>query len=289
MNENYSSLIQKHIDILSLRDLSESTIANYTAYLREFFEWAEEQLGGKDPSGISLDELHAYIRHLQVDRKLNNRTINCHIAQLRDFWAYVLQKDFSRYQLPFLKYDQYLPKVPTSDEMTSIISHLENPKHKAEIALLYSSGLRVSELCRLHCGDIRASKKCIYVSRSKNRSDRYAILSERAYQDLVRYVRADLKGATQDDWLFPGQKAGEHISSQSIANVLKASLEASGLSGKGFNLHSLRHAFGLHLYEAGTDIVSIKEAMGHKSLASTEVYLTLGIGSGRSVTSPYDF
>ena len=106
MNENYSSLIQKHIDILSLRDLSESTIANYTAYLREFFEWAEEQLGGKDPSGISLDELHAYIRHLQVDRKLNNRTINCHIAQLRDFWAYVLQKDFSRYQLPFLKYDQ---------------------------------------------------------------------------------------------------------------------------------------------------------------------------------------
>ena len=67
MNENYSSLIQKHIDILSLRDLSESTIANYTAYLREFFEWAEEQLGGKDPSGISLDELHAYIRHLQVD------------------------------------------------------------------------------------------------------------------------------------------------------------------------------------------------------------------------------
>ena len=163
MNENYSSLIQKHIDILSLRDLSESTIANYTAYLREFFEWAEEQLGGKDPSGISLDELHAYIRHLQVDRKLNNRTINCHIAQLRDFWAYVLQKDFSRYQLPFLKYDQYLPKVPTREEMTSIISHLENPKHKAEIALLYSSGLRVSELCRLHCGDIRASKKCIYV------------------------------------------------------------------------------------------------------------------------------
>ena len=287
MNEKYNSLIQKHIDILSFRDLSEGTIANYTAYLTEFLEWCGSELNGKEPEDVTYEELRSYVKHLQKNRELNNRTINCHIAQLRDFWSYVLHKDFNRYELPFLKYDQYLPKVPTREEMFSIINWFDNPKHRAEIALLYSSGVRVSELCRLRCGDIKVSKKCIYVSRSKNRSDRFAILSDRAYQDLVKYARSDLRGATQDDWLFPGQKTGSHICSQSVANVLKESLIATDLSGKGFNLHSLRHAFGLHLYESGTDIVSIKEAMGHKSLSSTEVYLTLGIGSGRSVKSPY--
>ena len=65
-------------------------------------------------------------------------------------------------------------------------------------------------------------------------------------------------------------------------------LTVLNLSDAGYTLHSLRHAFGLHLYESGTDIMTIKEAMGHKSLSSTSVYLTLGIGNGRSVTSPYD-
>ena len=72
-------------------------------------------------------------------------------------------------------------------------------------------------------------------------------------------------------------------------NTFIRQLNLNGMGESGFTLHSLRHAFGLHLYEAGTDLMSIKEAMGHKSLRSTTVYLTLGIGSGRSVKSPYDF
>ena len=70
--------------------------------------------------------------------------------------------------------------------------------------------------------------------------------------------------------------------------VLRDQLELLGMADKGFNLHSLRHAFGLHLYESGADLMSIKEAMGHKSLSSTTIYLTLGVGNGRSVKSPYD-
>lgn len=288
MNTLYSDYVQKHLDILSFRDLAPGTISTYISYLNEFLSWVETELSGKPLSNVSFQEIRTYLLFLKDIRKLNNRTINVHIAQLRDFFRYVLHKDWDRYQVPFLRYDQYLPKVPSVEEVNYLIDSIDNLKHKAEIALLYSSGLRVSELCRLHCGDIYASKNCIYISRSKNRSDRYAVLSSKALEILKDYIRSDYPSAQRNSWLFPGKKQDSHICTQTTYNVLKNQLSQMGWQEKGFNCHSLRHAFGLHLYEAGTDIISIKEAMGHKSISSTEVYLSLGIGNGRSVQSPYD-
>ena len=288
MNETYSNYIQKHTDILSLRDLAPGTISSYISYLKQFLEWAETELSEKDLSELTYEELRSYLLYLKDVRGLNNRTINVHIAQMRDFFHYVLHRDWDPYEIPFLRYDEYLPSVPTKQEVDTIINTLSNRKHKAEIALLYSSGLRVSELCRMRCGDIYRKKNAIYVSRSKNRSDRYAVLSANALEILTDYVRTDYRDATKSDWLFPGQKTGSPVCTQTVYNVLKNHLEELGWQKKGFNCHSLRHAFGLHLYEAGTDLISIKEAMGHKSLSSTEIYLSLGIGNGRSVKSPYD-
>lgn len=112
-----------------------------------------------------------------------------------------------------------------------------NPKHKAELALLYSSGMRVSELCRLKCKDIYHSRHCIYIARSKNRSDRYAVLSEKAYALLVTYICFLFPLAGKEDWLFPGQKAGTHIHPQSIRNIFQhwlAVLNLANCSGQAF-------------------------------------------------------
>lgn len=289
MLEANIALIEKHRDILSFRDLAPGTVSSYVSYLKIYIEWVEDQLPGRTLSSVSWEEVRSYIRWLKDVRRLTPRTVNVHIAQLRDFFHYVLHRDWDKREVPFLHFDQYLPAVPTRDQVNAIIDSITNIKHKAEIALLYSSGIRVSELCRLHCADIRHSKNCIYISRSKNRSDRYAVLSDKAYDLLVSYVRSVYRGARPDDWLFPGQREGTHICEQSIYNIFIRHLEKNGFGDLGFNLHSLRHAFGLHLYESGADLISIKEAMGHKSLSSTEVYLALGIGNGRSVKSPYDF
>lgn len=288
MNEVNRSYLSQHIDILSFRDLAPGTVAAYTAYLTQFLDWSESTLPGRAILGITWEELRSYIRFLKDVRQLNARTVNVHIAQLRDFYHYVLHRDWDRYQIPYLHYDEHLPRVPTKEEVNTIIDSVYNPKHKAELALLYSSGIRVSELCRLRCGDIYHSKHCIYISRSKNRSDRYAILSEKAYGLLPAYIRRFHPSATKDDWLFPGQKPGAHVCEQSVYATFKKQLAVLGWNPARYTLHSLRHGFGLHLYETGTDIMSIKEAMGHKSLSSTSIYLTLGIGNGRSVTSPYD-
>ena len=289
MLESNISFIDKHRDILSFRDLAPGTVATYVSYLKTYIEWVEDQLPDRSLSSVSWEEIRSYVKWLKEIKGLNPRTVNVHIAQLRDFYYYVLHRDWDKREVPFLHFDQFLPAVPDREQVNAIIDSISNPKHKAEIALLYSSGIRVSELCRLHCGDIIRSKNCIYISRSKNRSDRYAVLSDKAYDLLVSYIRSAYPGARKEDWLFPGQKAGAHICEQSIYNIFIHHLAQAGFGDCGFNLHSLRHAFGLHLYESGADLISIKEAMGHKSLSSTEVYLALGIGNGRSVKSPYDF
>ena len=289
MNNNNAILLNKHRDILSFRDLAPSTIATYTSYMLTYIDWAEQNLPDKPLSSVSWEEIRSYVRYLKDVKALNPRTINVHISQLRDFYYYVLHKDWDHREVPFLHFDEHLPNVPTREQVNAIIDSIHNPKHKAEIALLYSSGIRVSELCRLHCGDIVRSRNCIFISRSKNRCERYAVLSDRAYDQLVLYIRSRMPGLTTTDWLFPGQKNGAHICEESVYNTFVSHLRKTGLQKCGFNLHSLRHAFGLHLYESGADLMSIKEAMGHKSLSSTTIYLTLGIGNGRSVKSPYDF
>lgn len=288
MNTQHNDLFQKFLDILSFRDLAEGTISTYCSYLTQFLDWFEKSFSDRSVDSVTWEELRLYIKYLKEVRALNPRTVNVHIAQLRDFFQYTLHRDWDRYQIPYLRFDEKLPTVPTKDQINLIIDSISNPKHKAEIALLYSSGIRVSELCRLHCEDIYRSRNSIYISPSKNRSDRYAVLSEKAYRILLEYIRSSYPDAKKNDWLFPGQKQGTHICEQTVANIFQKQLKLLGLSEEGYSLHSLRHGFGLHLYEAGTDLMTIKEAMGHKSLSSTETYLRLGIGNGRSVKSPYD-
>ena len=288
MKPENEALVSKQKEIFSFRDLAEGTISTYISYLIQFIEWVESELSDKAVQDVSWSEIRSYVDYLRTVRKIGNRTINVHIAQLHHLFHYVLKRDWDKYEVPFLRYDTSLPNVPTMAEMNAIIDSITNIKHKAEIALLYSSGIRVSELCHLHCGDIHMSRNCIFIARSKNRSERYAVLSEKALRILIDYIHQAYPGAAREDWLFPGQKTGSCIDDQSVRNVFNKAVRRAGLSDRGFVLHSCRHAFGLHLYEAGTDIMTIKEALGHKSLASTEVYLTLGIGNGRSVKSPYD-
>ena len=288
MKPENEALVSKQKEILSFRDLAEGTISTYISYLTQFIEWVESELSGRALQDVSWEEIRSYVDYLRTVRKIGNRTINVHIAQLHHLFHYVLKRDWDKYEVPFLRYDTALPNVPTMAEMNAIIDSITNIKHKAEIALLYSSGIRVSELCQLHCGDIYMSKNCIFIAKTKNRSERYAILSQKALGILTDYIRQAYCSATREDWLFPGQAPGSFIDDQSVRNVFNKAVKCAGLADRGFVLHSCRHAFGLHLYEAGTDLMTIKEALGHKSLASTEVYLTLGIGNGRSVKSPYD-
>lgn len=279
----YDTYINKFNQMLSLRDLAEGTVNNYIFYLRNYFRWLDTELH-KLPEDVSWEELRSYLLYLKEIKGLNSRSVNPVIAQLRFFYLYVLHKDWDQYQIPYQKFDEYLPEVPTKQEVFEFIDSYSNLKHKAMIAILYSSGLRVSELCRLRYCDISRSRMMVYVSKSKNRCDRYAILSLKALDILTQYW---LSCGKPKEWLFPGQKEGTHVVTFTVNQAIKHQLKRIGWN-RDFNCHSFRHGFGLHLYESGADLMAIRDALGHKSLSSTTIYVSLGIGSGRKIVSPYD-
>lgn len=288
MNQFHTDLFQKYVDFLELRDLSDGTIKTYSSCCTKFLEWVETGLPGKTVEDVSWEEIRAYQWFLKKNNNLSGSTINLHTAQLRDFWRCILHRDRDNKQVAHIREDEYLPAVPTRTQVDAIIDSFENKKHKAEIGLLYSSGLRISEACALHCRDISMTDHYVFIAKSKNRSERRAILSDKELVILTDYIRTDYRSAKKDDWLFPGQKNGTHTSDETLRKALKDHLIDIGMGELGFTPHSFRHAFALHLYEAGYDLLAIKDALGHKSVFSTTRYLKMGQSSARKVISPYD-
>lgn len=282
--ENY---VTKFTDMLTLRDLADSTVNNYTSYLNQFLDFIDSSLEGKLPEEVTWEEIRSYILYLKDIRGLNNRSINPHIAQLIFFFKYVLHRDWDRYQVPFLRYDEYLPAVPTKAEMEKIIYSMRPDKYQCILALMYSAGLRVSEVLNLRYEDISFSRMQIHLSKTKNRAERKAILAKkmknRIYWHWVASGRPD-----KSEFIFPGQKPGKPLSDESVRRKMKEHLVSIGLGDRGFTPHSCRHCFGLTLYESGADLLAIRDAMGHKSINSTTVYASLGIGSDHGLTSPID-
>ena len=255
-------------EMISLRGLTDHTKKSYSTYIRSYLDYLQTILG-RQPEDVSWEELREYIRWLQKDRSLSDRTINHCISQLRFFTIYVLHKPWDSSQLPMRKFDSYLPFVPTQKEAELFISSLPDLKPKAMVSLMYSSGLRVGEVCSLHYCDIQRKNMRIHVTHSKNRSDRYAILSQKALDILTEYWFAYNRPT---GWLFPKQTdPSRPIDTFYIMRHMRAHEDSLGWEHR-ITCHSFRHAFGTHLYENGADLLTIKTLMGHKSLNSTLLY-----------------
>lgn len=272
-------------EMISLRGLTNHTKKSYATYIRSYLNYLDTVLH-KDPMDVSWDELRQYIFWLKQQRDLSDRTINTAISQLRFFTIYVLHKPWDSSQLPLRKFDTYLPFVPTKEEVATFISTLADLKVKTMVVLLYSSGLRIGEVCHLKYQDIDRKHMRIHITHGKNRSDRYAILSAQALDILTQYWFAYDKPR---DWLFPKQfkSSDKPIDTFYLSRHISTHEETLGWEHR-ITCHSFRHAFATHLYENGTDLLVIKSLLGHKSLNSTTIYVTLSTNGVGSVLSPFD-
>ena len=245
-------------EMISLRGLTDHTKKSYSTYIRSYLDYLQTILG-RQPEDVSWEELREYIR-----------------------W---LHKPWDPTQLPMRKFDSYLPFVPTQKEAELFISSLPDLKPKAMVSLMYSSGLRVGEVCSLRYCDIQRKNMRIHVTHSKNRSDRYAILSQKALDILTEYWFAYNRPT---GWLFPKQTdPSRPIDTFYIMRHMRAHEDSLGWEHR-ITCHSFRHAFGTHLYENGADLLTIKNLMGHKSLNSTLLYIHLASYQARNVISPFD-
>lgn len=238
-------------EMISLRGLTDHTVTSYSTYIRAYLDYLSGILH-KMPEDVSWDELRDFIRWLQREKGLSDRTMNHCISQLRFFTIYVLHKPWDATQLPMRRFDSYLPFVPTQNEVWYFIQSFSNLKHKAVLSLLYSAGLRVGEACSLRYEDISRSSMRIHIRHSKARSDRYAILSRNALDILTQYW---FHAGRPMGFLFPNRDNSQKPMASYTVNQFIAAKEAELGWEHRFSCHTFRHAFGTHLYENGTDLL----------------------------------
>ena len=270
--------------MLNLRGLTNNTVKAYSTYISAFLEFLKIHKCNP-PENVSYDLMRSFINQIQSERNLCDRTINSVISQLRFFTLYILHQNWDPTQLPLRKFDTYLPYVPSQKEMRTFLATIQDLKFKAMAVLMYSAGLRVSEVCNLRYEDISRTNMKIHIAHAKNRSDRYAQLSTYALDVLTDYW---LKCGKPRNWLFPEKTNNQKpIYTQWVGINIEKHEKFLGWP-KHITCHTFRHAYGTHLYEMGADLPTIKVLLGHKSIESTVIYVHLASTSLSKIKNPLD-
>ena len=274
----YESYINKIEDIGKLRNLKPGTIRTYQNNVRDFLKFIN-----KHPDELTCEDARDFLLHLK-NKGDKASTLNNKNGALVFFYKRVLGKLWDDNLVPRAINDYAIPRVLTRDEIEKLLDATPNLKYKAIFAIMYSSGLRVSEVLHLHYDDISRTNMQIYIHSAKNHTSRYALLSQRALDILTEYW---FKCGKPRDILFPNQWTGKYLTPSATGLEMRKSVERAGLP-KDIHSHCLRHSFATHLLEDGVDIRYIQTLLGHRSPKSTEIYLHISNKALLGVKSPFD-
>jgi len=187
----------------------------------------------------------------------------CHaISALKLFYSKTIKQPFKFKYIEYPKSEKKLPKIIEKQYILNQIAKIENKKHKAIIALAYSTGMRVSEVCNLEQTDIDSKRMIITIKCSKGRKDRIVALSPKILELLREYHRE----FRPIKYVFNGQNKNEKYTATSCNAIVKKYL------GKEYHFHLLRHSNATALLEAGTDLRIIQKHLGHSNSKTTEIY-----------------
>ncbi|MBN1779190.1 MAG: tyrosine-type recombinase/integrase, partial [Candidatus Buchananbacteria bacterium] len=238
----------------------------------------------KDPRLIKDSDIRNYVYYLLNDRKVSPVTARLAINALKFYYSRIQKRHFSylsNTQLP--KRAKKLPVVLSKPEVAMLLGTIKNPKHKLILALIYSSGLRISEVASLKIQDIDLDNHLLWVRGGKGAKDRRTIIADKLIFVLSKLVAKKSKAA----YLFSGQNYYNHLSIRSIEKIFQKAL-ADAKINKQTGCHSLRHSFATHLLEGGTDIRYIQELLGHRSLTTTQIYTKVSGEKLKTIKSPLD-
>jgi integrase/recombinase XerD len=286
-------VLERMKEEMALKSYSPRTRKVYIGHARHFASWlagvgeaskeASKGRGKRSPGkaspdardgsrNASLDEattedVRRYIIH-QVEEKGVSRSMHGQLLScLRFLFQKVLHRPAALEDLPRPKKDRTLPVVLSRNEFRRLLDEVENPTHRAIVMLLYSSGLRVSELVRLRPEDLDVDRALLRVRRGKGSKDRYTLLAAAAAEAVGRLLAYHGEGK----WIFPGPRPGRHLTTRSVQKIVAQAGKRAGIR-KNVSPHTLRHSFATDLLESGTDIRHIQELLGHASTKTTQIH-----------------
>src|SRR6266852_755201 len=252
-----SPLRQRMIDDMIVRNFAPNTM---NLYLKQVSYFA--QYFGRSPQQLGAEEIRNYQIYLAKERKLSNISRTVAASALRFLYIVTLKQDRAIEMIPTPKAENRLPVI---------------------FSTMYGTGVRVNEALHLRASHIDSQRLMIRIEQGKGHKDRYVQLSPR----LLELLRTYWRKVRPREWLFPGQDPHQPLSREAVGRAITRASQRAGLT-KETSPHSLRHAYAVHLLEAGTDLRRIQLLLGHSSLSTTARYLCLASNTVCATTSPLD-
>ena len=272
--------MEKTNQYLSIGHYSPLTIRNYLSELRYLFVYYADV----NPQGFTEDMVMQYL--LYLTKTLGCSRVKCKMAaqSISFFFRHVLRQAYVIPTVIYPRKSTKLPAVMSATEIRSLIDGVKNIKHRTIIMLLYSTGMRLSEIARVKITDIDSKNMRIKVVQGKGAKDRYTILSQAVLQELRAYYII----YKPKEYLFNGSRPGGPMSMRNIQHLVQIALAKIGLDSKNYTVHTIRHSFATHLVDNGTNLHTVKELLGHSNLQTTLRYLHLTSTRIQGIANPYD-
>jgi integrase/recombinase XerD len=270
--------IQKYKDLLIQKRYSDNTIKTYCNYFKYFNLYFEKE----NLEGITINQINTYILELIKTKNISISQQNQRINAIKFYYEKVLGREKQYYDIYRPRKEQKLPGVISKESIAKMLNVTKNLKHKMIISILYSGGLRRSEVLELKLSDIQSDRGLLKIRAAKGKKDRNTILSTLLLNQLREYY---LKYKPKN-YLFEGNLGGKY-SAGSVAKIVNR----AGVKAKiqqPVTPHMLRHSFATHLLEQGTDLRYIQELLGHSSSKTTEIYTHVTTKNFSKIKNPID-
>ncbi len=272
--------VEYHVKQLSERlvrkGYSPKTIDGYLSHLRRFLYQME--------LSCEAEHVNAYLLFLLEEKGCSHAYVNQAINAIKHHLRIV--GSFNEQEIMGIlrpKTEKKLPKVLSKQEISLIFQATENLKHKTELMMGYSCGMRVSEVAAIKLTDIDYGRQMILIAQGKGRKDRMVPLSSKLAEQLRSYINV----YHPYEYLFLNQEGTGPISERTLQAVFNTSCKKAGIT-KIVSFHSLRHSFATHLLESGVDLRYIQELLGHSHSKTTEIYTHVSNKSLMGIVNPLD-
>jgi integrase/recombinase XerD len=277
-----TQLRQKMLEELQRRNYSSETIRLYMSAVKEFAEQF-----GRSPERLGPDEIRQHQNYLLKERTLSPKTVKARTSALRFLYVKTLKRPYMLEHIPIPKVPLKLPTVLTQGEVQRMIEGASHLLYRTIVMMLYSTGMRRGELCRLKVADVDSDRRVIHIHQGKGSKDRDVPLSPKLLETLREYWRW-MKPQT---WLFPGYvkgwRADVPMTDKVVWHACKQAAQQAGIE-KRVSPHTLRHSYATHLLEAGADLRTIQFLLGHAEIKHTILYLHLSQKHLHAVTNPLE-
>ena len=272
-------LRQRMLEDMQVRRLSPCTQRTYVETVARFARYFD-----RSPARLGPEDIRAYQVHLTTERRLAPSSLVVAVSALRFLYRVTLKKRWTLDEvIPQPKRPRSLPVVLSPEEVVEFLDGVKAVKHRAILTTCYAAGLRISEAVRLTVSAIDSQRMVLRVANGKGQKDRYVMLSPK----LLAVLRHWWQVGRPRHWLFPGARPDTPVTRGTVGLACRLAAHRARLA-KPVSPHSLRHAFAVHLLEAGTDLRTIQLLLGHRSLQTTAQYLRVATRTVCSTVSPLD-